>query len=129
MAKNQHVQCPESLTGEAKKEWARVTALLKKSGTLEKLDRGILTAYCEAWGTMIEAGAKLKTTGLVIKTHHGNYIPNPYLGVRNTALKLVAVCSDKLGMSPKARSHAHMGGSKMNLRQGDDILEDFDDEE
>jgi P27 family predicted phage terminase small subunit len=42
--------CPEILRGEARREWTRATAELERMGVLARVDRGMLTLWCELWG-------------------------------------------------------------------------------
>jgi P27 family predicted phage terminase small subunit len=97
------MKCPDHLSGEARKEWKRVTAAMEKAGRLDAADRGTLAAYCSTWATYTEADTKVKEGGLVVKTKSGNIIANPYLGVRNTALKMLVRQAAELGLTPRSR--------------------------
>ncbi|WP_428939684.1 phage terminase small subunit P27 family [Fontivita pretiosa] len=100
--------CPAHLKGEARREWKRIVPELRKLGLLTRIDRAALAAYCQAWGRWVEAEAKLQETGVVIRTKQGNVIHNPYLGVANTAMKLIHKFLTEFGLTPVSRTRVHL---------------------
>lgn len=113
---------PDHLTDEARKEWRRIMPELESVGMLPKIDRAALAAYCQAWATMVEADREIESlkaaqvqagspvqSGLVIVTKSGNVIPNPFLGIRNTALKLLTRLASELGFTPRSRGKVTPG--------------------
>ena len=63
-----------------------------------------LTCYAQAWGRLIEGEAKLKETGLVIKSPAGFPCISPYLSiVRGTSEELRKWASE-LGLTPSSRT-------------------------
>lgn len=45
--------CPDFLLPEARKEWRRITPLLKKDGMIAKVDRSALTLYVQEWAQYV----------------------------------------------------------------------------
>lgn len=101
-------KCPSHLKGEARREWNRIVPELLALGLLTRIDKAALASYCSAWATYVEADAKIKEAGLVVRTKQGNVIANPYLGARNTAMKLMKGFLIEFGLTPAARSHLNV---------------------
>lgn len=101
--------CPSHLTGEARKEWNRIVPELKACGVLTKIDRAALAAYCDAYGTWVEANAKMgKSGGLMVKSPNGYPMQNPYLSIRNKAFELMHKFLIEFGMTPSSRSRVQV---------------------
>lgn len=100
---------PAGLSGEAREEWTRRAPQLLAVGLLTEVDVPAFTAYCTAWGRMIDAEAKLKTTGEVVATPSGYPIVNPYRSIANKALSQCQQFWSEFGMMPSSRSRV---GSK-----------------
>src|SRR6476659_9842960 len=60
-------RCPAHLSGEAKREWKRISLDLVGYGLLTRIDRAALALYCEAWGRWVEAEDSLKRYGVMVK--------------------------------------------------------------
>jgi P27 family predicted phage terminase small subunit len=103
---------PVSLQPEARAEWDRVVGLLVAAGIMTEIDRGILAAYCTAWGTAeiaLRGLAHMRQNdpvfcGMLIRSAKGNLMSNPLMGILNVALRDVRTYSGELGMTPAARS-------------------------
>lgn len=95
---------PDWLAGDALKVWNALAPKLKKAGMLTEIDHELLAAYCAARTTAAKAQKMIDKKGEVTLTSHGNEIPSPWLGIRNTALKLMAKLAPEFGMSPSSRS-------------------------
>ncbi len=104
---------PEHLSAEAKVEWQRVAQELYDLGILTHVDRGVLAAYCQAYGrwqraeqAIAEMQKREQTPGgvFVISTVSGNLIQNPMIGVANKAMGDMVRYAAELGMTPSARS-------------------------
>jgi P27 family predicted phage terminase small subunit len=97
-------ECPEHLDGEARKEWDRLAPMLSDSGVLTQADRGTLATYCQIWARWVDAETKAKEQGLLVQTPQGAAIQNPYVGIANTAAKLLRGYAAELGLTPSART-------------------------
>lgn len=107
-------ECPKHLTGEARKEWDRVTHELYDLGILTKIDRGALAAYCQAWLDFVYASGKVDEEGEVITTQkldkEGNVIGeggkylNPWVGIKQSAMDRVVRIGAEFGMTPASRT-------------------------
>lgn len=106
--------CPAALSREGKAEWKRVTKELDAMGLLAKVDRGALTAYCEAWEEFVLLLKKVRSEGPVVYTDKGNAIQNPTLGAKNNAAQRVMKFAAQFGMTPVARAKLE------TKEQGDD---------
>lgn len=106
---------PKWLSAEARAEWEYVATQLYEVGCLSGIDRGMLAAYCQAYGRWEQAERALAqaaendpaTYGLVIETSNGNKMQNPLVGAANVAMAAVIKCAVEFGMSPSARSRIH----------------------
>jgi P27 family predicted phage terminase small subunit len=63
-----------------------------------------LAAYCQAWGTWIEAQASLRQFGTVIRSPNGFPMPSPYLAIANKAFEQLKAMLVEFGMSPSSRT-------------------------
>src|SRR3712207_2170896 len=52
--------CPLDLGEVGKREWRRLTKLLREMGVLTKADGYLLAALCQAWSEYVEATAELR---------------------------------------------------------------------
>jgi P27 family predicted phage terminase small subunit len=119
---------PAELSEDALIEWKRVSRQLIAVGILTTIDRGTLAAYCQAHGRWLQAERALAdmakrdqlTSGLMIKTHHGNVIQNPLVGTANKSMNDMVRFAAELGMTPSARSRV-----KTSYDQQGDKADDF----
>lgn len=95
--------CPKHLTGEARKEWNRVSRLLEKVGVLTHADRGVLAAYCQAWAKWVDAETTLAGEELVLKSDKGNMYQSPWVGVARQAMNDMVKLGAELGLTPASR--------------------------
>lgn len=97
--------CPRHLDDEAKKEWKRISKELTSMGLLTSVDRAALAAYCAAYSRWASAEEQIQKFGLVIKSPKSGYpVPNPYVGIANTALDLMRKFASEFGMTPASRT-------------------------
>jgi P27 family predicted phage terminase small subunit len=113
---------PALLEGEALAEWHRVTPLLAEVGLIAKLDRAIITGYCQAWARWIECETALRTTGLIVKAANGFPMYSPYLTASNKALDQVRQMSEQIGLSGSARSRIKAGAAPGEFDPAEDFL-------
>lgn len=103
-SKNTTPPVPSHLSDDAKKEWRRVAKELHGLGLLTSIDRTALSAYCETYVTWVDALAKCREMGLIVKTSNGNPIQNPYLSVASQAEKRMRGWLSEFGMTPSSRT-------------------------
>lgn len=96
--------CPAILKGGSRAEWYRVVKLLSPVGIATAADRAVLTAYCIAWGRLLEAEAHIEADGMVITTSTGYPIQSPWLGIANKSAEHVHKFAVECGMTPSSRS-------------------------
>jgi len=106
MNEKPHFPPPANLEGEAVTEWNRITDELHTQNMLNAIDRAALATYCSLWSTYLEADGKVKEAGIVVLTKSGNAIQNPYLSIRNTAVKMCLRAASELGLTPRSRGQA-----------------------
>jgi len=95
--------CPAHLNPTAKAEWKRLASGLFARGILTEGDRGMLAAYCQAYGRWVEAERKLAETPTLIKLPSGYIQQSPWLAISNKQLELIAKYASELGLSPVSR--------------------------
>jgi P27 family predicted phage terminase small subunit len=112
--------CPKTLTGEARKEWRRVTKELAQLGLLTAIDRAVLALYCQAWGRWVYAEEQLEKLrtwagrdgeepelpppGWTFTTDKGYEGVTPWLSIANKAASEVRKLAAEFGMTPSSRS-------------------------
>jgi P27 family predicted phage terminase small subunit len=96
--------CPSQLDKIAKAEWRRISKELIALGLLTNVDRTALAGYCAAYSRWIKAEQELQTKAAVVKAPSGYPMPNPYIGIANTALDKMLRFLVEFGMTPASRS-------------------------
>ena len=96
---------PAGLSRAAGAEWTRVTKALERAGVLAEVDRGILVAYCTAWGHMMEAEAILRRDGVVIvqKRSDRGTVRHPAWQIYREANRVMVHAATQLFATPVAR--------------------------
>ena len=111
---------PPELCDDGKLEWGRICGELYSLNLLSHLDRGALTALCDAWGAWVRGRRALEKMaakdpvfgGMVIKTKDGNMIQNPLIGLVNKARADYVRFAAEFGMTPSARARVNGGPQK-----------------
>lgn len=96
--------CPDHLDKIAKAEWKRISRELLSIGLLTAVDRSALAAYCSAFSRWAKAEKELQNKPAVVKAPSGYPMPNPYIGIANSALDLMRKFLTEFGMTPASRS-------------------------
>jgi P27 family predicted phage terminase small subunit len=96
--------CPDHLNAAARAEWHRIAEILVRMGVVSQIDRAVLAAYCQAYGRWVEAEEKLRETPVMMRTPSGYVQQNPWLGIVNRQLDLMARFMAELGLTPASRS-------------------------
>lgn len=114
--------CPKHLTGEAKKEWNRMSKQLYELGLLTEVDRAALAAYCQAWGRWVEAEEEMRKPDFrMITTTDSNYpVVSPWLNIATNAMKQMKGFLTEFGMTPASRSRV-----QAPTKEEDDPFEEF----
>jgi len=97
---------PAWLSEYAKTEWRYIVPKLYDLGLATKIDRAELAAYCEAFAKFREATEALQREGnsMVIRTHNGNFVQNPWVSIQNKAAEAMHKHAQQFGMTPSART-------------------------
>lgn len=98
------LQPPARLSPTAKAEWRRVVPVLQRKGVVGKLDRSVLSGYCQAWAEFIEAQASVAKDGRVLEGAGGGAIRNPDVLIAAQASKRMVEYGIQLGLTPSARA-------------------------
>jgi P27 family predicted phage terminase small subunit len=110
---------PEWLPAEAKAEWCRVMPILLKSGLVTHLERAILTSYCEAWATYVQASIDLSKYGAVmVSKKTGQPYQGPWINVQSAAERQLRACATELGMTPSSRSRVQAAPTELGEPAG-----------
>lgn len=113
-------ECPAHLTGEAKKEWVRVTKELHTLGILANIDRASLAAYCMAWLDFVYASRMVDEEGEVITSIKGGKYLNPWVGIKTSSMDRVVRISAEFGMTPASRTRI-----KVETPSEEDLMASF----
>jgi P27 family predicted phage terminase small subunit len=89
-------------------EWNRLAPLLHKARQVTDADRGALLAWCLEWARYLDATARVREAGLVVRTPNGYPIPNPFLSIASRALAGCTKLWPELGLTPSSRSRVGM---------------------
>jgi len=118
--------CPDVLQGEARAEWHRMGRKLHQAGLLTEIDGPALMGYCLAYGRLLDAEAKLREYGSVVKAPSGYLVHSPYLAIANKALEQMRSMLVEFGMTPSSRSRVQASGGVWAPAPGEsDIDERF----
>jgi len=111
--------CPDFVQGEARKTWQKISKKLHRIGLLTEIDGMALAVLCQSWAEYLEASAKLRETGMLVKSPNGYPMMNPYLSISNQAVKKVRSLLAEFGMSPSSRSRITASGSNRDSDGGE----------
>lgn len=90
---------PKQLTGDASREWDRITAELVAMGRITKRSLTDLIAYCVAYARLLKAERNLKREGEVLTgARNGGVYQNPWMAVSNRAAAQCAKFASRLGL-------------------------------
>jgi P27 family predicted phage terminase small subunit len=109
---------PDFVTGEAAKEWERAVGAMPE-GLYTAADAPVLAVYCVAWVLFRNSLAQVAREGMTSTGSTGQMISHPALAVVAKQSEVILRASDKLGMSPSARTRLTMetegqGGGKFD---------------
>ena len=95
---------PRWLKGDARRKWRELVPELVAVGIISRLDRDLLTLYCQTYADWLEIRKLRQTEPSVITTTSGNLIQNPLIGLQNRISACLLRLSRELGLSPTARA-------------------------
>lgn len=104
---------PSWLTGEAKREWDRITPELERIGLLTIVDGASLANYCQWWAIYVQASKELKdhlakykklTVTYVNTQGAENEVPHPSIAIAEKASKNIKAFCTEFGLTPASRS-------------------------
>ena len=101
---NQIPTAPPHLNAEAKREWRRMTKLLRDLRLISKLDRAGLAIYCQLWSRMVASEKEIQKTGAVVRSPSGYPMLNPHLSVINRCLDQLKSILIEYGMTASSRT-------------------------
>jgi P27 family predicted phage terminase small subunit len=94
---------PAMLTGEAAAEWDRAVGAMPP-GVYTAADVPTLTVYCLAWASYRTAIRRIDKDGQTSKGAQGQLVAHPSMGIMSKQAEVILRASDRLGMSPSART-------------------------
>lgn len=98
-----------------------MSAELGRAGVLAEVDRGILTAYCTAWGHMMEAEALMKRDGLLVRSEDNRgTIRNPAWLVYKEANRVMVNAALQLYITPVSRLRIPIAPGAAGVDDGTD---------
>ena len=116
---------PSHLDAEAKREWRRMTKLLRDLRLISKLDRAGLAIYCQLWSRMVASEKEIQKTGAVVRSPSGYPMLNPHLSVINRCLDQLKSILIEYGMTASSRTRLRTPAPKA---EGNDPFSDLDAE-
>ena len=108
------------LSKEAAAEWRRVVPELERMGLLKRIDRAMLTAYCETWSTYVTATRQVEAEGLTVEvtterkdgSSSTRVMSNPTVVIARSAGKELRAFATHFGLSPSAEASLVKGDSE-----------------
>ena len=95
---------PHWLLPEAKREWSRIVPELLRLGLLAKIDRAMISMWCQCWALYVEAIRDIRENGTAFTTEKGYEGPRPSVGMMNKMIEKMTALSARFGMTPSDRS-------------------------
>ena len=97
-------KCPNTLQGQARKEWKRIAPTLEQLGLLTAIDQEVLAAYCLAVESFSWAVRTLRREGRLHVAGNGRRTVHPAFTVQRAAMAQIRAFGSELGLSPGARA-------------------------
>ena len=96
-------KAPLWLKDRALDKWYELWGGLLDRNHLDPRIHGDLVAlYCESYGNFREAVEKLASMGALVKDKNDRVVPNPYVDIRDTAMRQMTDIGERLGLTPSA---------------------------
>ena len=104
--------CPSFLSGEAKREWRRISKELEIVGLLTLVDRAALAGYCQTYARWRAAEEIIAQEGLVYeytnKNGSTNIVEHPAVKIARESMMLLKAFCAEFGLTPSARSRINL---------------------
>lgn len=111
---------PGWLLPEAKREWTRVVAELKRLEMLTLVDRAALAGYCQAYARAVEAERVVTEEGTTYKTPTGQLKPRPEVAIALREWQAVRMFCEQFGLTPSSRT-------RLGTRKPSDDKDEFEE--
>jgi P27 family predicted phage terminase small subunit len=98
------VRILQTTAREALKHWGRMAPIIAARGHLTEDFIAAFIAGCNDWGEYQYALRRVLLTGQVVQSPTGYPIQNPFVSIRNNALKRYRHFEDTFGFTPSART-------------------------
>lgn len=108
--------CPGYLDPLAKRTYRMLAREMKKVGTIAVIDGTTLAQYCSLYSRLCDAETHIQNEGVMVLTREGNHVVNKWIGVANTAMKLLRPLGESLGFSAAARSKLKVDAIEANTK-------------
>jgi P27 family predicted phage terminase small subunit len=96
-------KAPRWLKDRALDKWQELWGSLLDRNHISPTVHGDLVAlYCESYGSFREAVEKLASMGSLVKDKNDRVVPNPYVDIRDTAMRQMTDIGERLGLMPSA---------------------------
>lgn len=111
-------ECPAHITGRAKEEWDRISALLAKYKLITELDTAALALYCASYGRWQDAEARIKEDEEDGKESLATIAPNgfpmrsTFLAIANDAMSDCFKYMQQFSLSPAIRAKLKPAGKE-----------------
>lgn len=99
---------PGWLSTEAKREWNRIVPELAELGLLARIDRALISAYCQCWAMYVDAIRDIRKNGMTFETEKGYVGQRPAVGIAARMLEKMNQLSAKFGFTPSDRAKMSM---------------------
>jgi P27 family predicted phage terminase small subunit len=91
---------PEWLRGFALEKWQALWPVLDHEMIKPELHSDLVAMYCQAFSDFREACNYIGVKGVIVKDDEGRVLTNPYVAVRDAAVKQMTITGKALGLSP-----------------------------
>jgi P27 family predicted phage terminase small subunit len=91
---------PEWLKGFALEKWQALWPVLDHEMIKPELHGDLVAMYCQAFSDFREACNYIGVKGVIVKDDEGRVLTNPYVAVRDAAVKQMTITGKALGLSP-----------------------------
>ena len=99
---------PHWLLPEAKREWSRIVPELLRLGLLAKIDRAMISMWCQCWGMYVEAIRDIRAHGTTYSKEDGYEGQRPSVSIMNKMIEKMTALSARFGMTPSDRSRINV---------------------